>query len=94
MRFHIAVAVTVALFLVNAMCAPTSSSDGSVKGKIAIVSPVATYVSPFGTQTIELYSDGTADQAEILLQDREGFRLGLRINPITARVQIIELGRR
>ena len=44
--------------------------------------------------SITFYSDGTADQAEILLQDREGFRLGLRINPITARVQIIELERR
>lgn len=44
-------------------------------------------------QTITLYPDGTADAVEIVLRDREGFRLGLRINPITARVQSIELQR-
>ena len=30
---------------------------------------------------------------EILLRDRAGFRLALRINPTTARVRIIELER-
>lgn len=44
-------------------------------------------------QTITLYPDGTAEAVEIVLRDREGFRLGLRINPITARVQSIELQR-
>lgn len=44
-------------------------------------------------QTITLYPDGTADAVEIVLRDREGFRLGLRINPITARVQSIDLQR-
>ena len=39
------------------------------------------------------YSDGTADAGEVLLRDREGFRLALRINPVTARVQIVELER-
>jgi len=42
---------------------------------------------------ISFYPDGTADRAELLLKDREGFRLALRINPITARVQITELER-
>ena len=42
---------------------------------------------------IAFYSDGTADAGEVLLRDRDGFRLALRINPVTARVQIVELGR-
>jgi prepilin-type N-terminal cleavage/methylation domain-containing protein len=42
---------------------------------------------------ISFYSDGTADAADLLLRDRQGFRLGLRINPITSRVKIIELER-
>lgn len=44
-------------------------------------------------ETITLYPDGTADAVEIVLRDRQGFRLGLRINPTTARVQTIELQR-
>ena len=42
---------------------------------------------------ITFYPDGTADAVEILLRDRDGFRLALRISPITARVRIIELAR-
>jgi type II secretion system protein H len=38
---------------------------------------------------IGFYPDGTADDWEIVLRDREGFQLALRINPITARVRII-----
>src|SRR6266850_395289 len=41
--------------------------------------------------SISFYADGTADSAEILLRDRDGFRLVLRINATTARVRIIEL---
>jgi type II secretion system protein H len=39
---------------------------------------------------ITFYPDGTADARELLLRDRQGFQLALRINPITARVQILE----
>jgi type II secretion system protein H len=42
-------------------------------------------------ETITFYPDGTADACEIRLEDRQGFRLALRINPTTARVQIVEL---
>jgi len=42
--------------------------------------------------TISFNADGTADASEILLRDLAGFRLLLRINPITSRVQITELG--
>ena len=44
-------------------------------------------------EAISFYPDGTADAAEILLRDRDGFRLALRINPVTARVHLVELGR-
>jgi type II secretion system protein H len=39
------------------------------------------------------YPDGTADAGEILLRDRDGFQLALRINPITARTHVVELER-
>jgi type II secretion system protein H len=42
---------------------------------------------------IAFYQDGTAEEAEIILKDRENFRLSLRINPTTARVRLVELGR-
>lgn len=45
-------------------------------------------------QSIVFYPDGTADAREIQLEDRDGFRLVLRINPTTARVQIMELERK
>ncbi|MCI0538981.1 MAG: hypothetical protein L0Z50_27555 [Verrucomicrobiales bacterium] len=44
-------------------------------------------------EAIAFYPDGTADAVEIVLRDREGFRLGLRINPTTAHVRIVELER-
>jgi type II secretion system protein H len=43
--------------------------------------------------TIAFYPDGTADSGVIELTDREGFRLALKINPITARVLVEELAR-
>ena len=39
---------------------------------------------------ILFHPDGTADAAMILLKDRAGFQVGLRINPITGRVNILE----
>ena len=40
--------------------------------------------------TIAFYPDGTADAAEILLSDPAGFQIRLQLNPVTARVQIVE----
>lgn len=40
---------------------------------------------------ITFYPDGTADAKELLLQDRQGFRLVLRTNPTTARLRIVDL---
>jgi len=42
---------------------------------------------------IMFYPDGTADARELLLRDRHGVQLALRINPVTARVQILEIPR-
>lgn len=44
--------------------------------------------------SIAFAADGTADDREIVLRDRAGFGLALRVNPTTARVQIIELDRK
>jgi hypothetical protein len=44
-------------------------------------------------ELVTFYPDGTADAKELLLRDRDGFSLGLRINPITARVHVVELER-
>jgi type II secretion system protein H len=49
--------------------------------------------SPMNEAAITFYPDGTADPGEIVLRDRQGFRLALRINPITARVHVVELER-
>jgi hypothetical protein len=43
---------------------------------------------------VEFYPDGTSEPKEILLRDREGYGLSLRINPATARAVVVELGRR
>ena len=42
---------------------------------------------------IGFYPDGTADAGDITLRDREGFRLMLHINPVTARVHVVEMER-
>jgi type II secretion system protein H len=48
--------------------------------------------APVGA-TIAFYPDGTADGGEILLRDRDGFRLKLQVSPVTARVQVMEMER-
>ena len=60
---------------------PTASSQGEVRR------------SDKRDDTISFYADGTAEAQEILLRDRQGFRVALRINPITSRVHITELER-
>ena len=39
---------------------------------------------------VTFYPDGTADSVDVLLRDREGFRLVLRVNPATARIEANE----
>jgi prepilin-type N-terminal cleavage/methylation domain-containing protein len=42
-------------------------------------------------EAVTFYPDGTADARQIELADRDGFRLALRINPVTSRVQITKM---
>ena len=42
---------------------------------------------------ISFYPDGTADGGDITLRDREGFRLLLHINAVTARIHVSEMER-
>lgn len=42
------------------------------------------------TDEVSFYPDGTADGAEVLLEDRQGFRLLLRLDAVTARVRVFE----
>ncbi|HTI70980.1 MAG TPA: prepilin-type N-terminal cleavage/methylation domain-containing protein [Candidatus Limnocylindria bacterium] len=51
--------------------------------------------TPFSTPTdvVAFYGDGTADGVEVLLRDRQGFHVSLRVNPITARIKVSELER-
>lgn len=44
--------------------------------------------------TLAFRPDGTADAAEILLEDRDGFRIALRLQGATARVKLVDLGRK
>ena len=46
-----------------------------------------------GGVVISFYPDGTADAGDFTLRDRAGFRLMLHINPVTARVHVVELKR-
>jgi type II secretion system protein H len=39
-------------------------------------------------EAVTFYPDGTADDRKVELTDRDGFRLSLRINPVTSRVQV------
>jgi type II secretion system protein H len=39
---------------------------------------------------IQFLPDGTADARDILLRDRQGVELALRINPVTGRVRVLE----
>jgi type II secretory pathway pseudopilin PulG len=43
---------------------------------------------------IKFQPDGTCDAAEIEIKDRNGFRLGLNLNPITARPRLTQLERK
>jgi prepilin-type N-terminal cleavage/methylation domain-containing protein len=53
----------------------------------------STLPTGISAEAVGFYADGTADAAELLLRDRAGFRLVLRINPITGRVRVLELAR-
>jgi len=53
----------------------------------------AVSATPAEPGAISFYPDGTADPAEIRLRDRAGFQLVLQLNPVTARVHLVEPAR-
>jgi len=46
--------------------------------------------TPNAEKAIVFYPDGTSDNCEIVLQDKSGFRLALRLNPVTSRIHIAD----
>src|SRR5665213_1843847 len=58
----------------------SSSEDDSVAGPDNQSAP----------DSVSFYPDGTVDAAEILLRDRDGFQVLMRLNPVTARVHLTE----
>ena len=77
--------VTIVIRKTGALSADETAPPG------AAAAPDESVASP--ASDITFYPDGTAEGVEILLQDRQGYRLALRINPTTARVRIVELAR-
>jgi Tfp pilus assembly protein FimT len=74
-----------------------NASDDSTNQTAAMVSEDAAarnQTDPDTANAISFYSDGTADDREVVLRDQEGFGLALQISPITARVKIVELPRK
>ena len=83
--------ITVDLHRLSAGSGNGNASDGPRGGAPA---GMDSRVATGGAATaIEFRPDGTADASEFVLQDRAGFRLALRLNPITSRIRISELPR-
>ena len=61
---------------------------GSVDGRARVGDSGSEWV-----EAVTFYADGTADAGEIVLRDRQGFRLGLRVHGATGRVELRELER-
>jgi len=77
--------------------APPETAEGPGEAPAPASEPAAPEPPPpaaTAEDTITFYPDGTADSREIQLRDPDGFRIGLRINPTTGRIHIIELDRR
>ena len=71
---------------------PTEQADGENAPAPEQAPEASTDATP-PKEGIDFYPDGTTDAVAILLRDQSGFRLLLKLNPITARVRITELGR-
>jgi Tfp pilus assembly protein FimT len=66
----------------------TAGSEGSINSHILL-----RLEGEGPDDAIAFHPDGTADDRAIELRDPEGFGIALRINPITSRVQVLELER-
>ena len=72
---------------------PLPHYDNEVSGgqETASSLPMGGFERSASEATVLFFADGTADAREIVLRDRMGFELALRVNPVTARVHILEL---
>lgn len=74
----------------------TSSREPNQSRTMDLESSTTISATPIADQPASIedglafYPDGTAEAGEVLLQDRQGFRLLLRVSPITAQVRIVE----
>jgi len=74
-------------------------SKGQVDSRISIelrptdVVPGSDEAKDTEQSAFTFYPDGTAEASDIVLRDREGFRLMLHVNPVTAHVHIVEMER-
>jgi type II secretion system protein H len=66
---------------------PPAPGDGALQAE----QPAAQDQTRSQANTVAFYPDGTADAAEVVLRDQAGYGLRLRIDPITARVEVFEL---
>jgi len=76
--------ITISLHSTGTVSAAEPDSQPAPDGETPIASQ---------EQALMFYADGTADAREVLLRDRQGFQLLLRINPTTAHVKVIEVPR-
>lgn len=69
---------------------PAETGDEAAEASPGETAPVPD-AEAADAQALSFYPDGTADRGEILLRDQDGFGLALRLNPVTARVRVVEL---
>jgi len=65
-----------------------SAADGSSQQPPEDADDSTAPASLLAAESVTFYPDGTADARQIILTDRDGFRLNLRISPVTSRVQV------
>jgi len=70
-----------------------SAADSEEPAPLQTAEPSPGIDETAADEVITFYPDGTADEDAIILRDRQGFRIALRINPTTASVRVIELAR-
>lgn len=73
--------------------APTPESAAIDPRIVVEVHPLEPPAPNSSQHSVEFHPDGTVDAAEFRLRDRSGFAIAIRLNPITARPVIRELGR-
>jgi prepilin-type N-terminal cleavage/methylation domain-containing protein len=70
-----------------------AGSEGAIDPRIHL-EVVAPEAGERVADSIAFFPDGTAERREIQLRDKDGFGLALRVDPVTARVDVVEMERR